>query len=502
MIHSNNQRLIQADLGTLLKHIDNNGKLDEAALEIELSTIAYRGGTGTRILLVAGWYEENGKWYHKRPEDCFFPFHVTDGKFDLLNLRDEYFAHLETYLRISRKYNLEVCVDVFDECQMYDWARMPADRKWACWRNNVQGLYHYMDVPVIRYLVAGEDYGYILGYNADDGKHYIYLGGIRFRDVDKNNSTEIESQENYDKIFKEINRGSVHLPYVNRLRDIFIRYMDIVQVSINEPGAWGGKAKAREWFQSWFQYWYDAGFGEGQLTWPSDIPIGGGGEAFDAVNEAIWSVYGEVNTQYPPKRGGKWGAGPYVRHSILRNKAEKYHESCRFWLNDFDPSMDRSRSSKPFEVTFSCDGDAPERDRPETWYPIIDDLYQSRAWRRSPKWANGWAVNPDGCTVRWEYCSDIPFPAYAETLRGIADRIMSHGIDMVNYQRLPVYVPPAPDPVPGPTPTPDPVSRVKTWSYLLRGDVLEFWRRGNVWDRAGAISLVGGLAVWGLIAIF
>jgi len=115
--------------------VDGHWKLRREAMRERIGKLAYEGISGFRFLAYGGWTATG----MQKAEECFAPYQVVNGKFDLDQPNPDYWPIVVEVAEICREYNCEFVFCLFDHCQFW------GDPSWACWRNNVRGNYSYFD---------------------------------------------------------------------------------------------------------------------------------------------------------------------------------------------------------------------------------------------------------------------------------------------------------------------------------------------------------------------
>lgn len=118
--------------------VDGHWKLRREVMRERIGKLAYEGINGFRFLAYGGWTATG----MQNAEDCFAPYMVVGGKFDLDQPNPDYWPIMVEVANICKEFNCEFVFCLFDNCQFWH------DPKWACWGNNVQGRGSYFeDIP-------------------------------------------------------------------------------------------------------------------------------------------------------------------------------------------------------------------------------------------------------------------------------------------------------------------------------------------------------------------
>ena len=121
--------------GRDVDRVDGHWKLRREAMRERIGKLAYEGISGFRFLSYGGWTAKG----MQKAEDCFAPYQVVNGKFDLDQPNPDYWPIIVEVAEICKEFNCEFVFCLFDHCQF------KGDPSWACWRNNVQGNFSYFD---------------------------------------------------------------------------------------------------------------------------------------------------------------------------------------------------------------------------------------------------------------------------------------------------------------------------------------------------------------------
>ena len=140
MLHDKNLR-VWFDLEPILAGrdvdlVDGKWKLRREVMRQRVALLAWQGVNGMRILPYGGW-NPNGTM--QKAEECFTPYLVENGKFNLDRPNPDYWPIIYDVAWIMAEFNVEMWFCLFDNCQFW---HNPA---WACWRNNIQGRGNYME---------------------------------------------------------------------------------------------------------------------------------------------------------------------------------------------------------------------------------------------------------------------------------------------------------------------------------------------------------------------
>ena len=139
-IHKSNLR-VWFDLEPLragydvIKQSDGSWKLNREYVRERVGRIAWEGINGERVMAYSGWTPDG----LLEPKDCFTPYLVINGKYDLDSENPFYWPIINEYRAIFAEFNMEFIYVLFDNCQFY------GQPKWACWGNNIQGKGDYFD---------------------------------------------------------------------------------------------------------------------------------------------------------------------------------------------------------------------------------------------------------------------------------------------------------------------------------------------------------------------
>ncbi len=120
--------------------VDGHWKSRREKIREKIGRLSYEAGiSGFAYLPYGGWNENKTM---QKAEECFAPYLVEDGKFNLDKPNPDYWPIIEEVADICAEAGCEFQYVLFDHCQFMD------SPPWACWLNNVQGRRSYLeDIP-------------------------------------------------------------------------------------------------------------------------------------------------------------------------------------------------------------------------------------------------------------------------------------------------------------------------------------------------------------------